>query len=132
SHHAAALAAAHDAFLPNGLRSRRDTVHYSIKFGLLLGLHALKTPNPGSETCSVALTNGLLARQIAPFSLTFKLRRATTSSRIKTVVLYFRCDGSAGRSRPVTWARTLLIIQAFFDHLSDARARKSRPRRVLI
>jgi hypothetical protein len=41
------------------LRFRRNTVHCVAKFGSLLGLHALKTPLPGVETSSIALTNGL-------------------------------------------------------------------------
>jgi hypothetical protein len=41
------------------LRFRRNAVHCVGKFGSLLGLHALKTPLRGIETCSVALTNGL-------------------------------------------------------------------------
>ena len=41
------------------LRFRRNTVHCVAKFGSLLGLHALKTPLPGAEACSAALTNGL-------------------------------------------------------------------------
>jgi hypothetical protein len=41
------------------LRFRRNTVHCVTKFGSLLGLHALKTPLPGVEIFSVALTNRL-------------------------------------------------------------------------
>src|ERR1700678_853827 len=45
--------------LPYDLRFRRSTIHCVTKFGSLLGLHALKPPLPGVETCSVTFTNRL-------------------------------------------------------------------------
>ena len=114
------------------LRFRRNTVHCVAKFGSLLGLNALKTPLPGVETCSVALTNGLFGASNSDILLILQDTRATTSSQRKTVVLCFRNEGSTGRSRPVTRARRRAYHSGSSDHLSDARTRKSRPRRVLI
>jgi hypothetical protein len=114
------------------LRFRHNTVHCVTKFGSLLGLHALKTLLPGVETCSVALTNGLFDASNRDILLILQDTRVTTGSRRKTVVLCFRSEGSTGRSRPVTWARSRAYHSGSSDHLSDARTRKSRPRRVFI
>ena len=113
------------------LRFRRNTVHCVAKFGSLLGLHALKTPLPGSKHVQQHLQMDSSTRQIATFfqSCKYKGRRRAVGAKLA----YYVFDVREAKNEPSSYMGPKPCLSfRLFRSSKRCTNEKVKARRVLI